>query len=181
MGVESLKDLWSPISWGVILSSNDHILSFYLSSTKFFTVGMVPNRGKGVVEKDCIKWMELLKICVNRCKGTDLILALFSARKEIAIQKQEKAQSPCFHVFKNFGFSKCRQETSQFLWQLGVGWHFFACWNHTIYIKKRKRFLLPQASRFAFVPISTLVWSLENTERRAGSVRPFHVHGIVDT
>lgn len=82
---------------------------------------MVPNRGNGVVEIDCIKWMECLKICVNRCGEADLILVLSSPRKEITIRKQDKAQTPCFHVFKNFWFSKCYQENKPVPVTIGSG------------------------------------------------------------
>ena len=70
---------------------DDHTLSFYLIRRKLLKVGMMANRGKAMVEEDCIKWMELLKICGNRCKLTDLTLALSGARKEITIRKQDKA------------------------------------------------------------------------------------------
>lgn len=175
MGVGGLKVLYSPVSWGLALSqsSDDHILSFYITIQKSLRIGMMANKGKTMVEEDSIKWMEPLKTCGNRCKVTELALALSGARKVITMRRQDKAWSSCFHNLQKLWFLKVLSDKSQFLWQLGVGWHFFASWNHNIHIKKAKKFLLPQANRFAFVPISTVVWSSEDTERRPGSVDIF--------
>lgn len=72
-------------------SSDGHVLSFYLITRKSLRVGVTANRGKAMVEEDCIKSMELLKICGNRCKVTDLTLALSGARREITIRNWDKA------------------------------------------------------------------------------------------
>lgn len=53
-------------------------------------------------------------------------LTLSGARKEIIIGKQDKARGSCFHVFKKLWVLKALPDKSQFLRQLGVGWHFFA-------------------------------------------------------
>lgn len=90
-------------------------MSFYLITRKFLGVGVMANRGRAVVEEDCIRLTELLKISGNGCKKTALTLTLSGARKEIIIRKQDKARGSCFHVFKKLWVLKALPDKSQFL------------------------------------------------------------------